>query len=236
MAGLVIGGGMLVPILRTQCRLPRGPLRPSAATADAEIEEPGGASGKVLHVEADDDADAVAASLTRPDCFGVLFNRYHGAIWAFLARAAGHDAADELAGDVFVAAFTNRHRYDPSCGTVRAWLYGIAMNLQRTRWRSDARQARALERVAGGLVGAVTPIDTADEMLDGRHQLDQVRHAMACLPERHREVLTLFVWERLSYEEIASALGVEVGTVRSRLARARSELRSLVDCRGGARG
>ncbi|MDQ4091108.1 MAG: sigma-70 family RNA polymerase sigma factor [Actinomycetota bacterium] len=187
-------------------------------------------------MEADDDADAVEASLARPDCFGVLFDRYHGVIWAFLARTAGHDAADELTGDVFVAAFTSRHRYDRSCGTVRAWLYGIAMNIQRTRWRSDARQARALERVVGGLVSAVTPIEAADEMLDGRHQLDQVRDAMTRLPERHQEVLTLFVWERLSYDEIASALGVEVGTVRSRLARARSELRSLVDCRGGARG
>ncbi len=185
---------------------------------------------------ADDDADAVDASLARPDCFGVLFDRYHGVIWAFLARTAGHDAADELAGDVFVAAFASRHRYDPSCGTVRAWLYGIAMNIQRAHWRSDARQARALERVAGGLIGAVTPIERADDILDGRHQLDQVRHAMACLSERHREVLALFVWERLSYEEIASATGVEVGTVRSRLSRARSELRSLLDCHGGSRG
>lgn len=211
-------------------------LRVISTDADGEILEPDGVSGKVLRVEADDEADAVAASLTRPECFGVLFDRYHGAIWAFLARTAGQDAADELAGDVFVAAFTSRHRYDPSCGTVRAWLYGITMNIQRTRWRSDARQARALERVAGGFMGAVTPTERADDILDGRHQLDQVRDAMAALPERHREVLALFVWERLSYDEIAAALGVEVGTVRSRLARARSELRLLMNSKGGARG
>ena len=187
-------------------------------------------------MEADDDADAVAASLTQPACFGVLFDRYHAAIWAFLARHAGRDAADELAGDVFVTAFRSRHRYDPACGTVRAWLYGIAMNLQRTRWRSDARQARALERLAGGMTEAVTPIEAADDVLDGRQELERVRDAMASLSEPHREVLTLCVWEQLSYDEVASALGVEVGTVRSRLARARNELRSFVDCKGGARG
>jgi RNA polymerase sigma factor (sigma-70 family) len=187
-------------------------------------------------VGADDDADAVAASLAQPACFGVLFDRYHAGIWAFLARYAGRNAADELAGDVFVAAFRNRQRYDPACGTVRAWLYGIAMNLQRTRWRSDARRARALERLAGGTTDAVTPIEAADDVQDGRQQLERVRDAMACLSEPHREVLTLYVWEQLSYDEIASALGVEVGTVRSRLARARSELRSLVDCKGAARG
>jgi RNA polymerase sigma factor (sigma-70 family) len=129
------------------------------------------------------------------------------------------------------------HRYDPACGTVRAWLYGIAMNLQRTRWRSDARQARALERVAAGRWSAPpTPMESAEDVLDGRRQLALVTEAMERLSEPHREVLALFVWERLSYEEMASALGVEVGTVRSRLARARNELRSLVECRGGAGG
>lgn len=195
-----------------------------------------GPGGKVLRVGADDDADAVAASLAQPERFGVVFDRYHAAIWAFLARHAGRDTADELAGDVFVTAFRNRQRYDPACGTVRAWLYGIAVNLQRTRWRSDARQARALERVAGGLTTAVTPIEAAEDDLDGRHRLERVRDAMECLSDPHREVLALFVWEQLSYEEIASALRVEVGTVRSRLARARNELRSFVDCKGGARG
>lgn len=195
-----------------------------------------GSGGKVLRVGADDDADAVAASLVQPERFGVVFDRYHAAIWAFLARQAGREAADELAGDVFVVAFRNRRRYDPACGTVRAWLYGIAMNLQRTRWRSEARQARALERVAGRAIAAVTPIEAAEDILDGRRQLERVRDAMAFLSEPHRAVLALFVWEQLSYEEIASALGVEVGTVRSRLARARNELRLFVECKGGARG
>jgi RNA polymerase sigma factor (sigma-70 family) len=195
-----------------------------------------GSGGKVLRVGADDDAEAVAASLAHPERFGVLFDRYHPAIWAYLARHAGRDVADELAGDVFVVAFRNRQRYDPACGTVRAWLYGIAMNLQRTRWRSDARQARAVERVAGRMNAVVTPIDAAEDDLDGRRQLERVRDAMACLSDPHREVLMLFVWEQLSYDEIASALGVEVGTVRSRLARARNDLRSFVDCKGVARG
>ena len=60
--------------------------------------------------------------------------------------------------------------------------------------------------------------------------------AMVSLSDPHREVLTLFVWERLSYDEIASALGIEVGTVRSRLARARNDLRSFLSCMRGANG
>jgi RNA polymerase sigma factor (sigma-70 family) len=182
-------------------------------------------------VEADD-----AAVVVDPGRFGELFDRYHASIWAFLARTAGREAADELTGDVFVAAFTSRHRYDPARGTVRAWLYGIAMNLQRTRWRTGQREARALERVASGGPAPTSPMDVADDVLDGRRQLVQVREALAHLSEAHREVLILSVWEELSYDEIASAVGVEVGTVRSRLARARAELRTFVDCRGGAHG
>ena len=90
--------------------------------------------------------------------------------------------------------------------------------------------------MAAGVIAAITPMEAADDVLDGQEQLERVRHAMACLTAPHREVLALFVWERLSYDEIASALGAEVGTVRSRLARARSELRSLVECRGDPGG
>lgn len=98
--------------------------------------ELGPAGGKVLCVEVDKDADVVATSVVAPDRFGIIFDRYHAVIWAFLARTAGPDAADELAGDVLLAAFASRHRYEPARGTVRAWLYGIAMNLLRTQWRS----------------------------------------------------------------------------------------------------
>jgi RNA polymerase sigma factor (sigma-70 family) len=183
---------------------------------------------------ADDDAEVVAASLDDPDCFGVVFDRYHGAIWAYLARSASRDAADELAGDVFVTAFRSRHRYDSELGTVRAWLYGIAMNLQRTRWRSRVREGRALERVGGP--APISPMEVADDVLDGRRQLEKVRDAMERLSRPHREVLMLCVWEGLPYGEVASVLGVEIGTVRSRLSRARNELRSFVDCQGGAGG
>lgn len=110
----------------------------------------------------------------------------------------------------------------------------FAMNLQRSRWRSDARRERALQRVSGHRSATATPMDVADDILVGRQQLERVRDAMWHLSEPHRQVLVLFVWERLTYAEIASALGLEMGTVRSRLARARSNLRSLVG--GDAQG
>lgn len=175
-----------------------------------------------------DDADVVAASVAQPERFSVVFDRYHRVVWGFLARMAGTEAADDLAGEVFVAAFAHRDRYDPTSGSVRAWLYGIAANLQRSRWRSDARRARTLERVAGHWSATESPIEAAEDVLAGRQQLERVTDAMSLLSEPHREVLVLFVWEELTYDEIASALSVEVGTVRSRLARARIDLRSLV--------
>ena len=87
----------------------------------------------------DVDAAAVRASVEHPECFSVVFERHHRVVWTYLARLAGPDVADEIAGDVFVTAFERRARFDPARGEVRSWLYGIASNKLRTRFRSDRR-------------------------------------------------------------------------------------------------
>lgn len=180
----------------------------------------------------DDDAEVVRASLGDPERFGELFDRHHRAIWAYLARRAGAGRADELAGDVFVTAFGIRATYDPTRGTPRAWLYGIASNLLRTRLRSDARAARAFERAWRAQVVVASPFEEVDDAAAARLRLDRAVEALAGMAPLDREVVTLFAWERLSYEEIAAALGIAVGTVRSRLARARTRLAELVADRG----
>lgn len=174
------------------------------------------------------------ASRQRPELFEVVFERHHGRIWAYLARMGGRNCADELAADVFLVAFSRRESYEPSRGSVQAWLYGIAANRYRTRYRSEARAARAFRRAVGQQLaaGTISPTDDVVDALANRERLDRVLQAMARLPAGDREVIVLYAWERLPYQTIAEALGVEIGTVRSRLSRARRRLRELAGANG----
>jgi RNA polymerase sigma factor (sigma-70 family) len=183
-----------------------------------------------------DDEAAVRASIDDPSRFGVIFERHHARIWSYIARLTGRDRADELAGDVFTTAFARRQTFDPTRGPVVAWLYGIASNVLRTRLRSDARAAVAFERAAGQVAPEASPIEAADDTMATREQVARVRRALAQLSASDREAIVLYAWERLSYQDIASVLGVEVGTVRSRLSRGRARLRELLTAHGEVLG
>jgi RNA polymerase sigma-70 factor (ECF subfamily) len=163
-----------------------------------------------------------------PQSFEAVFEQFHSSIWRFLARLGGREHADDLAGEVFVVALARRETFDPSRGSVRAWLYGIAANLSRTRLRGERRRARAFARAAAER-GDTAPADAVIDDLAQRARLQQVLAALATLAAPDREVIALYAWEQLSYEEIAEVLRVEIGTVRSRLARARRRLRAAVD-------
>lgn len=179
-----------------------------------------------------DDADIVLASLAEPERFEAIFDRHHTRIWRYLARLGGRECADELAGDVFVAAFAGRGRYDPVKGSVQAWLYGIASNRFRSRGRTNARALRALTRLAGQQRTTESPTDDALDAMASEDTLARVHAAMARLSPSDREIIVLFAWEQQSYESIATVLGIEVGTVRSRLSRARARLRELAELSG----
>lgn len=180
-----------------------------------------------------DDASVLRASLEDdPDAFGAIFDRHHERIWAYLARMAGRERADELAGDVFVTAFARRTTYDEVRGPVVAWLYGIAANMLRTRLRTEARAARAFARAGAERHAAEVPTDAFDDAASLRQRMVAVRTALVELSTADRDVIVLYAWERLSYQEIAVVLGVEVGTVKSRLSRARTRLRELLAASG----
>ena len=170
------------------------------------------------------DAIAIKNSLEDPDCFEVLFDRHYDAIWRYHSRRAGPALADELASETFVRAFAGRARYDPAHLDARPWLYGIATNLLRKHARAEARRRRAYARAAepdetsGGLEGA-------DGRADAAIRGPAVAAALARLQPRDRETLLLLAWTELDYEGIAIATSVPVGTVRSRLHRARRHLR-----------
>lgn len=171
-----------------------------------------------------DDTIAIAASLEQPGAFAPLFDRHYDSIWRYLRRRAGHVAADELASETFTCAFEQRAGYDLAHADARPWLYGIATNLARRHARGEVRRLRAYARAAsrdedgGGL-------DGAERRADADAGAPAVAAALARLHRTERDTLLLYAWADLDYEGIARATGVPVGTVRSRLHRARSRVR-----------
>lgn len=180
--------------------------------------------------EAVTDAELIARSVAEPRAFAVVFDRHFGVIHRYLARRVGSDAADDLAGEVFRIGFERRHDFDTRWQSARPWLYGIATNLVHANRRGEARRLRALQRLASASVpsGADAAYERADERADALTATHHLAGAVAELGEHERDALLLFAVEGLTYEQVAAALGVPVGTVRSRISRARLRLRELL--------
>ncbi len=173
------------------------------------------------------DAAVIRASLDEPARFGALFDRHATVLFRYLVRRVAVDDAEALLGEVFRIAFEKRATYDCERPNARPWLYGIATNLLARHRRSEARRMHATARLLAREQPADDPTEQLVASLDAVELWPHVADAVARLPEEERDALILYVWEELSYEEIASALDVPVGTVRSRLNRARLSLREL---------
>ena len=170
------------------------------------------------------DADLIEESLRTPARFFELFDRHFQPLHRFLlARGMGDGAAD-LAAETFVVAFRRRASFEPRRADARPWLFGIALNLARNEARSERRRLQALPRL-------VEPAHASEadvvERLD--RQAMPLRAALNSLSDDERDVLLLYAGEDLSYEEIAEALQIAVGTVRSRLHRARMKVRARLE-------
>ena len=173
-------------------------------------------------------------SLVDAGRFGEIFDRHAHAIFRFLGRRIGPDDAGDLLSEVFLAAFEARTRYDPGRPSALPWLYGIASNLLHKHHRRRASELAVLERVL--LQGH--PHDHADRVtasVDAQVQLRAMAKLLEELPAGERDALLLYAWEDLRYAEIAGALGVPTGTVRSRLNRVRQRLRAATDEIDGVR-
>jgi RNA polymerase sigma-70 factor (ECF subfamily) len=177
-----------------------------------------------LATESASDAALIEASGRRPERFAVVFDRHFTAIHRYLARRAGREVADDLASQCFTIAFERRGTFDASAGGARPWLYGIATNLLRDHWRAERRSAVTMIRVGNDSAGAVHPDPAARDEAD-----PELGRALRSLEPAQLDVLLLYAWAELSYDEIALALGVQVGTVRSRLSRARARLREELE-------
>jgi RNA polymerase sigma factor (sigma-70 family) len=177
------------------------------------------------------DARILAASASDPQLFALIFERHYDAVFSYVGRRVGAEVADELAAETFLAAFRSRQRYDGMRPNARPWLLGIATNLLRHHHRTEVRRLRAYARLErpGPSAG---DLDTADARVDAARERPRLLLALADLSREERDALLLFVWADLSYDEIAHALQIPVGTVRSRLHRARLRMRELLIASG----
>ena len=189
-----------------------------------ELDAPNGKHGVM---DADSDAALIAASLDDPRRFGGIFDRHATTLFRYLVRRVDVDAAEGLLSDVFRVAFEKRATYDCARPNARPWLYGIATNLVAHHRRSEARRIHATARLLARRTDATDPTEQLVSDVDAVQFWPHVADAVANLPNEERDALVLYVWEELSYDEIADALNIPVGTVRSRLNRARETLREL---------
>lgn len=159
--------------------------------------------------------------------FGAVFDRYADAIYNYCFRRTGDwSLADDLTGTVFLTAWRRRREVKfTDEGTVLPWLYGVATNVLRNHARGRRRFVQALRRLA--LEPSRRNARAAAEDAAEAQRMHDVLTAVVRLPSGERDVFALCVFADLSYEEAALALELPIGTVRSRLARARRRLREL---------
>ena len=181
-------------------------------------------------MSASSDAQVIGRSLDEPEAFGLIYDRHAATVLRFLGRRAGAKIAEGLVGELFRIAFERRKTFDASRTSALPWLYGIGSNLLLKHRRAEARRLRASARMAAGPEAADRRASAG--ALDARVLFPRVADAIETLPDGEREALLLFAWEDLSYQSVAEALELPVGTVRSRLNRARAHLRELLEPRG----
>jgi RNA polymerase sigma factor (sigma-70 family) len=174
-------------------------------------------------IETESDAAVVARSLRDPGAFAIIFDRYWPRLHTFCTARAGA-AGEDIAAETFRIAFDDRSRFDGRAGGMRPWLFGIATNLLRHHFRSVARGRRATVRSRSSEVDV-----SADDAL-GRIEADSLGPALAAalatLSAPDRDTLLLLAWGGLGYDEIALATATPVGTVRTRIHRARTRVRA----------
>ena len=174
------------------------------------------------------DSDIIRRSRDSPTAFGELYDRHASVIYRYAARRAGDFAADDVTSETFLVAWEQLESYDLARDDARPWLFGIATNLLRRHHRAEARMLRTAAKSASReSVG-----DDSDRVaahVDASVATWRIARTLRSMAAIDRETLLLYAWADLTYEGIASAMEVPVGTVRSRLNRARRTLRAQLN-------
>lgn len=171
------------------------------------------------------DGELFKRSVEAPEAFEEIFERHGPAVWSYCRRRIGRDAADEIVADTFLVAFQRREDFDASYDSARPWLLGIATNVIRRHLR-DERAYLDRKRHAPATIPAE---DAADlDRVDAGRMRPILIEALLTLSPEDRDTFLLVAVGELTYSEAASALDVPVGTVRSRIHRARTRLRERI--------
>jgi RNA polymerase sigma-70 factor (ECF subfamily) len=170
------------------------------------------------------DNDVIERSAREPAVFATLYDRHAGSVFRYAAQRLGDHAADDVMSETFLVAFERRSAYDLTVVDARPWLLGIATRLMRKHVRLEAT---AWKGMTADLAAQIVPdlIDLAGARIDAHRLTQRLAKALRRLPEIDRDTLLLYAWGNLDYASIATAMEVPVGTVRSRLNRARRLLR-----------
>jgi RNA polymerase sigma-70 factor, ECF subfamily len=165
------------------------------------------------------------------DAFEALYDRRQGGVYRFVLRMSGStELAEDVTHDVFIALMRDGHQFDPSRGNLAGYLIGIARHCALKRLRRERSFVSISddgEEGGGAPIGLDEKLVAAEDPfadLTRSETIDLVRQAVMALPEHYREVVALCSLGELSYEQAASVIGCPVGTVRSRLNRAREIL------------
>jgi len=162
------------------------------------------------------------------DAFTLLYRRRHPALYRFALHVSGNaSVAEDVTQEVFMALIRDAGRYDPARGTLNGFLFGIARNHLRKRWENEQRFV-----AIGDDLESLTPLLPSNGNGGGadsggifrREPIERLRRAIATLPGEYREVVALCELGEMSYDEAADTLDCPIGTVRSRLHRARKLL------------
>lgn len=172
------------------------------------------------HRELTDEA-VIAASIKNPNLFTVLVERHSDRLFRYLQYRFRAQDADDALSALWETAFRRRSTFSPDRGTVVGWLYGIARNTVHHTRRGTAQRVRLMERLVA--TSRRLPANPSPE--DEPSGVDRVLTAIRSLSDEDRENVELVVWEGLTYAQAAQAAGIAVGTVRSRLSRARHRLK-----------
>lgn len=171
------------------------------------------------------DSDIIQRSLGDPRAFAALFDRRASAIGGYASRRLGPHAGEDVLRETFLVAFARRGSFDVDWDSALPWLYGIASRLIRKHRAKEARHLRSTrasaireEHVSLG------DLDSAISRMDAELSTRALAPRIASLSPKDRETLLLYAWGDLTYDEVGAALGVPVGTVRSRINRVRRRL------------